>query len=289
MKLKRQIKRFYWTFDDPDSGSDNYSELPNPKHTFTKPGTYKVTLTAILLNNRIRSTTVEVVINPLPEVDLGPDQEICVGGSLRLIGPEKMLRYKWSTGSDSANITIRKPGTYWLEVLSTTGCKSRDTITITPLQNPPKLFDQYLYETCPFREVTLKPILRATHYNWKNGSTDSILVARRAGWYALTLNLDGCYVSDSVQVVFKSCPEDFRIPNIFTPNGDNLNETFMIGGTMPGEWHLRIYNRWGTLLYEDQQYRNDWPKNPPVDGTYYYILQKPGTSEQYKGWVEVAH
>ncbi|MFC5269533.1 gliding motility-associated C-terminal domain-containing protein [Adhaeribacter terreus] len=289
MKIKRQIKTFYWNFDDPDSGADSVSFLPNPTHQFTKPGTYNVTLTAVLLNNRTRSTTMEVVIYPSPDADLGPEQEICVGGKIRLNGPEKMMKYKWSTGSDSASITVRKPGTYWLEVRSQNGCVSHDTITITPLQNAPKFFDKYLFETCPFRDVTIKPIVRGTNHRWNTGSKDSVLVVRREGWYALTMNIGECIVSDSVQVVFKDCSEDFMVPNIITPNGDGQNETFMIRGTLPGEWHLRIYNRWGTLLYEDKAYRNNWPEKPPVDGTYYYILQKPDTNEQYKGWFEVAH
>src|SRR5688572_21962118 len=53
--LKRKIKSVFWQFGDPDSGPANMSSDLNPTHQFTKPGTYFVTLTVTLLNNRLRA------------------------------------------------------------------------------------------------------------------------------------------------------------------------------------------------------------------------------------------
>ncbi|MGI4865592.1 MAG: gliding motility-associated C-terminal domain-containing protein [Janthinobacterium lividum] len=76
------------------------------------------------------------------------------------------------------------------------------------------------------------------------------------------------------------------IPNVFTPNGDQLNEHFAprIGGCPP---HLQIFSRWGQKVYENAAYLNNWDGAGHVPGIYYYLLTIPGGSEVIKGWVEL--
>lgn len=68
------------------------------------------------------------------------------------------------------------------------------------------------------------------------------------------------------------------IPNLFTPNGDGYNETWMISGLRSrGKYDIQIYSRQGSLLYESHDYANDWDgtfKGTPLpSGTYYYIFR----------------
>jgi gliding motility-associated-like protein len=68
------------------------------------------------------------------------------------------------------------------------------------------------------------------------------------------------------------------IPNIITPNGDGVNDKFFINEQLLYEpVHLIVYNRWGGIVYQDQDYRNDWNGDnffgkPLSEGTYYYVL-----------------
>ena len=77
------------------------------------------------------------------------------------------------------------------------------------------------------------------------------------------------------------------IPEGFSPNGDGVNDRFVIGGLPVGiTVHLEIYNRWGHLVYRNPDYQNDWdgtanqglkaaggkPDGLP-DGTYYYQIR----------------
>lgn len=72
-----------------------------------------------------------------------------------------------------------------------------------------------------------------------------------------------------------------KIPNVFTPNSDNTNDCYTIGGITPGcdEAEIWIYNRWGILVFEGTLPRDCWNgylKNNGgelPDGTYYYILR----------------
>ncbi|MCW5911168.1 MAG: gliding motility-associated C-terminal domain-containing protein [Cyclobacteriaceae bacterium] len=74
------------------------------------------------------------------------------------------------------------------------------------------------------------------------------------------------------------------VPNIFTPNGDNLNETFFIRN-LPSNSKLVITNRWGKQVYTSSNYQNDWNGDDATDGVYYYQLVVDG--QRYTGWVEI--
>jgi gliding motility-associated-like protein len=84
--------------------------------------------------------------------------------------------------------------------------------------------------------------------------------------------------------------EDLVIPNIFSPNSDGKNDFFMIPGLERLEpTQLTIYNRWGNIVYETANYKNDWQgynqnnKMLPND-TYFYTLILPG-GLQYSGYI----
>jgi gliding motility-associated-like protein len=77
----------------------------------------------------------------------------------------------------------------------------------------------------------------------------------------------------------------FFIPNMISPNGDNHNDVFEVIG-LPRESELRVYNRWGTRVYENKSYDNSWNGDTSPDGVYYYDLKLPNATV-YKGWVEI--
>ncbi|WP_338874818.1 SdrD B-like domain-containing protein [Spirosoma sp. SC4-14] len=75
------------------------------------------------------------------------------------------------------------------------------------------------------------------------------------------------------------------IPEGFSPNGDGINDTFVIRGLAGVTVSLEVYNRWGSLVYKNDDYKNDWngKANTGVmagsdadglpDGTYYYVIR----------------
>lgn len=66
----------------------------------------------------------------------------------------------------------------------------------------------------------------------------------------------------------------FSIPNIFTPNGDNINDFFVIEQIPDIEsTHLYIYNLSGRVLFEKMDYKNNWNGNNLPDGVYLYIYK----------------
>jgi gliding motility-associated-like protein len=74
------------------------------------------------------------------------------------------------------------------------------------------------------------------------------------------------------------------IPNIFTPNGDGVNEVFFIRNK-PDATEVIVSNRWGKQVYASKNYQNDWDGGDIADGVYYYRINAGGQS--YSGWVEL--
>jgi len=72
--------------------------------------------------------------------------------------------------------------------------------------------------------------------------------------------------------------DDIIIPNAISPNGDGLNDTWIIPGLLERDIRkMVIVNRWGSILFEAESYENNWNGNnmkgkPLPEGTYYYYL-----------------
>jgi gliding motility-associated-like protein len=83
---------------------------------------------------------------------------------------------------------------------------------------------------------------------------------------------------------------ELTIPNVFTPDyGDAMNEAFHIDGLeVYDNVRMRIYNRWGQLVYSDDNYRNDsaWRPNNGETGTYWYTMSLPSGFD-YNGHVTI--
>ncbi|GAA4357683.1 hypothetical protein GCM10023185_22610 [Hymenobacter saemangeumensis] len=81
-------------------------------------------------------------------------------------------------------------------------------------------------------------------------------------------------------------PKGSQLPNIITPNGDKVNDVFLLKGFPPGPWSLAVYSRWGTQVYEDSNYQNTWGPTVP-EGVYYFLIRHAASGQTFKGWVEV--
>lgn len=100
----------------------------------------------------------------------------------------------------------------------------------------------------------------------------------------------GC---DTATVIIEvECPDEpFTIYNGFSPDGDGSNDTFVIDGIEDyPENIVRVYNRWGNLVFEQKGYRGTWDgtwngKDLP-DGTYYYLVDL-GNSQVFSGYLQI--
>jgi gliding motility-associated-like protein len=87
------------------------------------------------------------------------------------------------------------------------------------------------------------------------------------------------------------------VPNIFTPNGDGLNDMFKPVFSFEGKiqsYHLEIYDRFGLRLLETSKYNLSWDGRtnsglPCPDGTYFYVIQLTlnSTKFEHKGFIQL--
>ncbi|RYD95296.1 MAG: tandem-95 repeat protein, partial [Sphingobacteriales bacterium] len=80
------------------------------------------------------------------------------------------------------------------------------------------------------------------------------------------------------------------VPNLFTPNGDGINDVFEIRGLNQYQSNeLQIVNRWGNEVFRAKGYQNNWTGEGLNEGTYYYLLRvkKAGSEEMevFKGYI----
>ncbi len=82
-----------------------------------------------------------------------------------------------------------------------------------------------------------------------------------------------------------------KIPNMFTPNGDGVNDYFQIGGLeLFPENRIIIFNQWGNEVYKANSYKGQWNGSNLSEGTYYYIFEvrlHNGRWQAFKGFVTI--
>lgn len=110
-----------------------------------------------------------------------------------------------------------------------------------------------------------------------------------AGEYTLTVtDANGC-VKDTLIII--TSPDDLTLPTGFTPNGDGANDYFVILGIDQHPVNtFKVFNRWGNLVYEKQNYANEWDgrnsnNDELPDGTYFVLFE--ASSRQFATYVDL--
>lgn len=123
---------------------------------------------------------------------------------------------------------------------------------------------------------------------WSTGASDTtISVAGTPGSYIVTATDECGTVANAEALVDGPCA--ITIPNVFTPDNDGRNDRFIITGIEFTQNVVRIYNRWGQVVHEAQNYQNNWDGGDLSDGTYYYEVLVAGDDEPYTGHLTILH
>lgn len=100
-------------------------------------------------------------------------------------------------------------------------------------------------------------------------------------------------VCDTAWVFITSICSKVKAYNAFSPNGDGVNDTWIIEGVEDfPEALVRVYNRWGNLVLKTKAYQNDWAGTwagkPLPDGTYFFEVRAEHPDFiPLTGWVEI--
>jgi gliding motility-associated-like protein len=208
----------------------------------------------------ITSDQVYVTYFQTPEVDLGPEAFFCPGGSAQLTTAAEADAIIWyPTGESTSTITVTEPGQY-ICVASLGVCSGSDTIRVSYSQVPKQPFGADT--TVCFQESANGAVLRVadTSYTciWQGVEVGSTYFASAPGVYSVEItNTAGCVAEYSIEMS-DFCPGALWVPNAFTPDGDNVNDTWEIKGDNVGVFKLLLYNKWGERIYETEDIQAFW-------------------------------
>ncbi len=171
--------------------------------------------------------------------------------------------FVWNPSApDAAIITQLDSGNYFVHITDASGCSADTNILVG---NFGSIVKPNLGADSSF---CLPPnfILYAGNYStyqWQSGSTIPIFPVKDVGEYSVTVtNSFGCTSADTVVLSF-NCDSYINFPSAFSPNADGVNDVFRAKYSLDlVKYNLRIYNRWGELVFETSDVNEGW------DGTF---------------------
>ena len=203
--------------------------------------------------------------------------------------------YLWDNGEILAHANIC-PGSHWVEVTDTFGCMVDSFFTIDPLLitlDPAELILE-----CDLENLDVVITADATGgiapytYLWPNGSTDNLInLSLSPGNYTVTVmdaNACGKDTSFVIATISSEC-----VPNVFSPNGDNINDTWDLESTfLYSDSEIRVYSRYGRLIFQSVGYATAWDGkningNDVNDGVYFYHIEVGHDFDAIKGSVTI--
>jgi len=130
------------------------------------------------------------------------------------------------------------------------------------------------------------------YFEWFNGSTENpINLGLNPGNFGVTVTDDNGCTEDTTFMIATITAE--CVPNIFTPNGDNINDVWNLEDTFLYEdSEIKIYGKYGRLLFSSLGYEVPWDGNnkkgnPVPEGVYFYAIQIGHGFDDIKGTVTI--
>lgn len=308
----------YWDYgNDPTIKTMDEEPAPGRLYAhkypdFGTPGTrtFQVRYVAYSGINCINEITKSVTVNASPSIQFDPMNAVCEEVIPFQLSAAREVFGFTGTGIYSGNGIIApgglfspaeaKPGIHTIRYSFTAanGCRTfaEQTITVNPTPLVDAGPDRTVLEG-GFITLQAKATGSSLSYSWTpNISIDNIAIStpkvspKEDLTYTLTVtSVDGCINDDDVFVKVLKTP---KIPNVFSPNGDGINDKWVIEylESYPGAT-VEVYNRYGQLVYRSVGYSNPWDGtyngNPMPVATYYWIINPKNGRQQMNGSVTI--
>ena len=293
----------------PISWSWNNSASSNLDTLNLSSGTYNLQLTdgmGCVSNNQI-------VVDEFaaPQIDTSNffiKNEDCGQGNgsiqnLSVITFSDSIEFYWNNLIlDSINLDSLSAGNYQLIVSDIYNCSDTMNFLIidTNSHNVTIFYDSLFFkngDTVTFHQNSIdSSSLNLWTFGDASTSTDyePYHIYQNPGTFTICLsaaNSFGCHDTTCVEIIIQS--SEIIVPNIFSPNGDGLNDELFIYG-IDNNYELKIFNRWGTVIFKEHPYLNSWNGynqygKKLTEGQYYFTLRNVAKDVKLNGEIMVVY
>lgn len=262
------------------------------------------TISAVNQCNQQISADVSVTISGPPVVNLNPDLGTYCQGEYFSVSnsgtnnPAWTYTWTFEDGTVSHDMSavhvFNTPGQFdvSLIIVNQEGCQSAAAASGTITINPRAVAS---FNSDKTEVTTIDPVFHftntsqnASEYEWHFGDGDLTYVTSPThsydtyGQFTITLNANNEYnCPDQAHLVVNVKPSfELFVPNAFTPDGDEFNNTFTASGygILETDFTMEIYNRWGELIFESHNMQIGWDgsyagSERVQDGTYTWVIR----------------
>ncbi len=167
-------------------------------------GEYDITITNAAGCESVVSAIVDDGGTVYPIASLGPNQQLCEGGTATLDAGNAGASYLWSTGQTTQNIDIADDGVYSVEV-TLNGCTIIDEMQMDILPQPIVNLGNEI-TTCENSTTTLNAGNTGATYLWSTGQTTQSIDVVNEGAYSVEVTMNGCTEEDEVLIELMPLP-----------------------------------------------------------------------------------
>lgn len=294
----------------PDVGISDVT-VSNP--FFNPPTATTYTLVGTDSNGCSKTIEMELDVQPSPVISISGFADMCEGDTAQLSvsGADMFI---WSDGESLSDSLTANPlaypvttTSYGVTGIDSNGCSNQDS-TLLIVHSVPNIDAGEDIENCNMATIRLggEPTgpVDAT-YTWSpaellddmHGPNPRVIDTERRMFYLHAISPYGCESEDSVYVN-ADCYDQIYAPAAFTPDDDGLqlNETFKISYWRVYNPHLKVFDKWGKLIFETRNLDNGWDGKyklgnggAPI-GVYYWELTyetETGRDKSAKGTVSL--
>jgi gliding motility-associated-like protein len=268
-----------------NSNVNNYSWSTGSFTNTTVVNTSGVVTVTVSNSCGVATASTAVFSNTLPILNLtSSSTTICPNETATLTVTGGSEPYSWSNTSSTGSVVTTNGGT--VTVSNTNACGTATAANIVTVANlNASISANPISGTTPLTVDFINSSVGATTYLWDFGNgtaantqTVSSQTYNVVGSYVvyLLVTSGSCLDIDSLTINVLNQAGTLVIPNVFTPNGDSINDIFRVTGFNINDFNCTIFDRWGLQMFAWDGIKNGWDgktndKDVP-DGTYFYII-----------------
>lgn len=298
-----------------DLTTDNFVGNNIQIHQFAKAGKYTIQLISTSELNCADTSVTTVTVKPNPIIKLNINDK-CFGDTSILSANEysgtMIKNFDWSinkttipNNKNKLHTLFPSSGAYKIIITATSvnECEGVDSMDLNILNKPKADFNVInigpLGNDYRFKFNNLSQF--SNKWYWKIGTIDTSMTKNPLLYFSDTGNYFIKLIASNSDICFDTIEKlipvygkfNFYFPNTFTPNKNNINDEF---GLSPyqlywvNEYSMKIYNRWGELVFKTNDKFEMWDGNSAQQGVYIYkamIRDFYNILHEYKGVIEL--